>query len=61
MLEEKRKEDELVEQRKKEEKEQRCLPVGGGKVISCFLGNKLVLVVSTGNVILDTVAAFKQT
>ena len=27
MLEEKRKEDELVEQRKKEEREQRCLPV----------------------------------
>ena len=36
MLEEKRKEDELVEQRKKEEREQReqrCLPVGGEKVI----------------------------
>ena len=33
MLEEKRKEDELVEQRKKEEREKRCLPVGGEKVI----------------------------
>ena len=33
MLEEKRKEDELVEQRKKEEREQKCLQVGGEKVI----------------------------